>query len=92
MEFCRLHDEHWAINLEILGSDTLSFTETCSISKHGLVVHKFKILLSIVDGGGGGGGEHESNTSYLTVIHLSALMSSQSSTWKMTTQIKLGIT
>ena len=44
MAFCRLHDEYWAVNLESLGLDTLSNTETskpCVISKHGLVVHKF---------------------------------------------------
>ena len=44
MAFCRLHDEYGAVNLERLGLDTLSNTETskpCVISKHGLVVHKF---------------------------------------------------
>ena len=49
MAFCKLYDEYWAVNLESLGSDTLSNTETgklCIISKHGLVVHKFDILLS----------------------------------------------
>ena len=49
MSFCRLHDEYWAVNLESLGLDTLSNTETSKpriISKHGLVVHKFNILLS----------------------------------------------
>ena len=38
-----------AVNLESLGLDTLSNAETrklCMISKHGLVVHKFNILLS----------------------------------------------
>ena len=47
--FCRLHDECWDVNLESLSLDTLSNTETskpCIISKHGLVVHKFNILLS----------------------------------------------
>ena len=45
----KLHDEYWAVNLESLALDTLSNTETskpCIISKHGLVVHKFDILLS----------------------------------------------
>ena len=47
--FCRLHDECWGVNLEGLGLDTLSNTGTskpCIISKHGLVVYKFNILLS----------------------------------------------
>ena len=49
---CKLHDECWAVDLESLGLDTLSNTETRSyrkpyiISKYGLVVHKFNILLS----------------------------------------------
>ena len=49
MVFCKLHDGYWAVNLESLGLDTLSNTETsksCIISKHGLIVHKFNILLS----------------------------------------------
>ena len=49
MVFCKLQDEYWAVNLEMLGLDTLSNTETskpCIISKYGLVVHKFDILLS----------------------------------------------
>ena len=49
MAFCKLHDECWAVNLENLGLDTLSNTETrkpCVISKYGLVPHKFNILLS----------------------------------------------
>ena len=49
MAFCRLHNEYWAVNLESLGMDTLSNTETskpCIISKHDLVVHKFNISLS----------------------------------------------
>ena len=49
LAFCRLHEEYWAGNLESLGSDTLSKTETsrpCIISKRGLVVHQFNILLS----------------------------------------------
>ena len=49
MAFCRLHDEYWVVNLESLGLDTLSNTETskpCIISKRGLVVHKLDILLS----------------------------------------------
>ena len=47
--FFRLHDEYWAVNMESLGLDTLSNTETsksCIILKHGLVVHKFNILQS----------------------------------------------
>ena len=47
LAFCKLHDEYWAVNLESLGLDTLSNTETSKpriISKHGLVVHKFDIL------------------------------------------------
>ena len=69
MAFCRLHDEYWAVNLESLGLDTFSDTETSKpyiISKHGLVVHKFNILMSeivewtsILDRGNG------SNTSHL---------------------------
>ena len=46
---CKLHDEYWVVNLESLGLDTLTNTETskpCVISRHGLVVHKFDILLS----------------------------------------------
>ena len=49
MAFCRLHDEYWAVNVESLGWDTLSNTETskpCFISKNGLVVHTLNILLS----------------------------------------------
>ena len=49
MAFFKLHDEYWAVNLESLGLDTLSNTETskpCIISKHGLAVYKFGILLS----------------------------------------------
>ena len=48
MAFCKLHDEYRAVNLESLGLDTLSNTEaskSCIISKHGLIVHKFDILL-----------------------------------------------
>ena len=48
MAFCKLHDEYSAVNLESLGFDTLSKTETskpCIISRHGLVVYKFDILL-----------------------------------------------
>ena len=40
---------YWAVNLESLGLDTLSNTDTskpCISSKHGLVIHKFNILLS----------------------------------------------
>ena len=51
MAFCKLHDEYWAVNLESFGFDTLSNTETsepCIISKHGLVVHKFDIFLSLI--------------------------------------------
>ena len=49
MELCRLHDEYWTVNLNSLRLDTVSNTETskpCIIEKHGLVVHKFSILLS----------------------------------------------
>ena len=49
MAFCRLYNEHWAVNLESLGLDTLSNPETGKpgiISDHGLVVHKFNILQS----------------------------------------------
>ena len=49
MAFCKLHDEYWAVNLESLGLDNWSNTETtkpCVISEHGLVVYKFDILLS----------------------------------------------
>ena len=49
MAFYRLHDEYWVVNLESLGFDTLSNTETgkpCIISKHGLVIHKFNIFYS----------------------------------------------
>ena len=69
MALRRLPDEYWAVNLQSLGLDMLSNTETskpCIISKHGLVVHKFNILLSeivewtsILDRG------HGSNTSHL---------------------------
>ena len=51
MASCRLHDKYWAVNLGSLGLDTLSSTETskpCIISKHGSVVHKFKILQSLI--------------------------------------------
>ena len=47
--FFRLHDEHSAVNLESFGLYTLSNTENRKpyiISKHGLVLHKFNILLS----------------------------------------------
>ena len=47
--YCILHDEYWAVNLDSLGLDTLSNTETskpCIISQRDLVVHKFNILLS----------------------------------------------
>ena len=47
----RLHDEYWAVNLESVGLDTSSNTETskpCIILKHGLVVHKFSILLPYI--------------------------------------------
>ena len=53
MAFCRLHGEYWAVNLESLGLDTLSNTETskpCIISKHGLVVHKFNICHKSLSG------------------------------------------
>ena len=49
MAFYKLHDEYWIVNLESLGLDTVSNTATskpCIISKHGLVIHKFDILLS----------------------------------------------
>ena len=49
MEFWKLHDEYWTADLESLGLDTISNTGTgkpCIISKYGLVVHKFDILLS----------------------------------------------
>ena len=69
MAFCRLHDEHWVVNLESLGLDTLSKTETskpCIISKHGLVVHKFNILQSqIVEWTSTLDRGHGSNTSHL---------------------------
>ena len=82
MAFCRLHDEYWAVNLESLGLDILSSTETSKpgiISKHCLAVHKFNIVLpyiaewtSILDRG------HGSNTSHLKDLpdvchHLSKL-------------------
>ena len=42
----RLHDKYWAVNLESLGLDTNTETsKPCSISKHGLVVYQFNILL-----------------------------------------------
>ena len=49
MAFCRLHNEQWVVNLESLGLDALSKTETskpCIISKHGLVVNRLNILQS----------------------------------------------
>ena len=50
MAFSILHDKYWAANLEIVGLDTLSNTETIKpriISRHGLLLHKFVIFTVI---------------------------------------------
>ena len=50
----QIYEEHRAVNLESLGLDTLSNTETikpCIISKHGLVVEKFNIYCHKLLGG-----------------------------------------